>query len=117
MIYETVNIRVASIQNNFQNIPVNLFSKSINELLNNDIIEIPDYKDETIATFGLKYIAEESGCKSGYLFSVKSIDDKFIGILGVDYTRKKTKLNDDTVNRLVNQSSTIGGVLMNHLKG
>ncbi len=37
MIYETVNIRVASIQNNFQNIPVNLFSKSINELLNNDI--------------------------------------------------------------------------------
>jgi hypothetical protein len=117
MIYETVNIRVASIQNNFQNIPVNLFSKSINELLNNDIIEIPDYKDETIATFGLKYIAEESGCKSGYLFSVKSIDDKFIGILGVDYTRKKTKLNDDTVNRLSNQSSTIGGVLMNHLKG
>jgi hypothetical protein len=117
MIYETVNIRVASIQNNFQNIPVNLFSKSINELLNNDIIEIPDYKDETIATFGLKYIAEESGCKSGYLFSVKSIDDKFIGILGVDYTRKKTKLNDDTVNRLANQSSTIGGVLMNHLKG
>ncbi len=117
MIYETVNFKVSSIQNNFQNIPVNLFSKSINQLLNNDIIEIPDYKDETIATFGLKYIAEESGCKSGYLFSVKSIDDKFIGILGVDYTRKKTKLNDDTVNRLVNQSSTIGGVLMNHLKG
>lgn len=117
MIYETVNVKVSSIQNNFQNIPVNLFSKSINELLKNDIIEIPDFKDETIATFGLKYIAEESGCKSGYLFSIKSIDDKFIGILGVDYTRRKTNLNDDVVNRLSVKASSIGGVLMSHLKG
>ena len=117
MIYETVNVKVSSIQNNFQNIPVNLFSKSINELLKNDIIEIPDFKDETIATFGLKYIAEEYGCKSGYLFSIKSIDDKFIGILGVDYTRRKTNLNDDVVNRLSVKSSSIGGVLMSHLKG
>jgi hypothetical protein len=116
MIYETVSIKVNSIQNNFQNIPVSLFSKSINELLKNDVIEIIDFKDETIATFGLKYIAEESGCKSGYLFSIKSIDDKFIGILGVDYTGKKTKLNDDTINRLSIKATSIGGVLMNHLK-
>ena len=33
-----------------------------------------DYKDETIATFGLKYIAEDTGCKSGYLFAIKTID-------------------------------------------
>jgi len=117
MIYETVNIKVSSIQNNFQNIPVSLFSKSINELLKNDVIEITDFKDETISTFGLKYIAEESGCKSGYLFSIKSIDDKFIGILGIDYTRKKTILNHDIVNRLSVKASSIGGVLMNHLKG
>jgi len=116
MIYETVNIKVSSIQNNFQNIPVSLFSKSINELLKNDVIEITDFKDETISTFGLKYIAEESGCKSGYLFSIKSIDDKFIGILGIDYTRKKTILNHDIVNRLSVKASSIGGVLMNHLK-
>lgn len=117
MIYETVNIHVNSIQNNFQNIPVSLFSKSINELLKNEIIEIPDFKDETISTFGLKYIAEESGCKSGYLFAIKSIDDKFIGILGVDYTGEKTNLTDETINRLSIKATSIGGVLMNHLKG
>jgi hypothetical protein len=116
MIYETVNVSVNSIQNNFQNIPVSLFSKSINELLKNDVIEIPDFKDETISTFGLKYIAEESGCKSGYLFSIKSIDDKFIGILGIDYTGIKTNLSDDTINRLTVKASSIGGVLMSHLK-
>ena len=54
VIYESVNIGVGSIQSGFQNIPVNLFSKSINELLENDVIEIHDFKDETIATYGLK---------------------------------------------------------------
>ncbi len=52
IIYETVNSNVSSVQSNFHNIPVNLFSKSINQLLLNDVIEIPDYKDEKIATYG-----------------------------------------------------------------
>ena len=56
VMYETVHPGVSSIQSNFHNIPVNLFSKSINQLLVNDVIEIPDFKDEAISTFGLKYI-------------------------------------------------------------
>lgn len=115
VMYEAVNPGVSSVQSNFHNIPVNLFSKSINELLNNDIIEIPDYKDEKIATFGLKYIAEDTGCKSGYLFSIKTIDDKFIGTLGLDFTKKKTKLDIEAINHLQVHASSLGGVLMNHL--
>ena len=115
IMYETVNPGVSSVQTNFHNIPVNLFSKSINELLNNDVIEIPDYKDETIATFGLKYIAEDTGCKSGYLFAIKTIDDKFIGTLGIDYTKKKTKLDMESINHLLVHATSLGGVLMNHL--
>jgi hypothetical protein len=116
IIYETVHPGVTSVQSNFHNIPVNLFSKSINELLVNDAIEIPDYKDETIATFGLKYIAEESGCKSGYLFAIKTIDGKFIGTLGLDYTKRKTKLDVESINHLQVHASSLGGVLMNHLQ-
>ena len=114
--YETVKVGIASIQNNFQNIPVNLFSKSINQLLENSIIEIYDYKDETIPTFGMKYIAEESGCKSGYLFAIKSIDGKFIGTLGLDFTKRKTKLDIESINHLAVHASAIGGVLMTHLQ-
>jgi hypothetical protein len=66
----------------------------MNELVKNNHISISDFKDHKIPTFGLKYIAEESGCKSSYIFAIKSIDDKFIGVLG---------------------SSSIGGVLMTHL--
>jgi hypothetical protein len=117
IIYESVNTGVSSIQTGFQNIPVNLFSKSINELLENDVIEIPDYKDETIATYGLKYAAEESGCKSSYLFSVKTIDDKFIGTLGLDFTKRKTKFDIESINHLQVHATSIGGVLMGHLNG
>jgi len=117
IIYEAVNVNVNSIQSNLRNIPVNLFSRSINELLNNDVIEIPDFKDETVATFGLRYIAEETGCKSGYLFAIKTIDDKFIGVLGIDYTKRKTRLDMEAINHLQVHASSLGGVLMNHLKG
>ena len=115
VIYESVNIGVGSIQSGFQKIPVNLFSKSINLLLENDFIEVSDFKDETIATYGLKYAAEESGCKSCYLFSVKTIDGKFIGTLGLDFTKRKTALDIESINRLLVHATSIGGVLMGHL--
>ena len=115
VIYETVHPGVNSIQSNFHNIPVNLFSKSINELLQNDVIEIPDYKDEKISTFGLKYVAEENGCKSGYLFAIKTIDGRFIGTLGLDYTKRKTNLDMESINHLQVHASSLGGVLMTHL--
>jgi hypothetical protein len=116
VVYETVNIGVGSIQSNFQNIPVSLFSKSTNELLDNDIISIIDYKDPTIETYGLKYVAEESNCKSGYLFAIKTIEDKFIGCLGIDYTKRKTKLDLESITQLSIDAAIIGGVLNNHLQ-
>lgn len=115
IMYETVGQHAQSVQTNFKNIPVNLFSKSINELLNNDSIEIYDYADEKIPTFGLKYIAEETGCKSSYLFAIKTIEDKFIGILSVDYTKDKKDLTFEEVNHLQVHASSIGGVLMSYL--
>ena len=117
IMYETVNTGVSSVQSNFHNIPVNLFSKSINELLNNDVIEIPDFKDETVSTFGLKYIAEDTGCKSEYLFAIKTIDEKFIGSLGIEYTKRKKKLDMESINHLQVHASALGGVLMSHLQG
>jgi len=116
MVYEVVNANVISVQSNFQNIPVSLFSKSTNYLLENDIIEIQDFKDDTIATHGLKYVAEEGGCKSGYLFAIKTIDDKFIGCLGLDFVKRKTKLDMESINHLAVHATAIGGVLHNHLQ-
>ena len=63
----------------------------------------------------LKYIAEENGCKSGYLFAIKSIDEKFIGTLGLDFTKRKTKLDMESINHLQVHATALGGVLMSHL--
>ena len=116
IMYETVNTGVSSVQTNYQNIPVHLFSKSLNQLVTGDAIEISDYDDEKIATYGLKYAAEESGCKSGYLFAIKTIDGKFIGVLGIDYTKNKTQLDDDVITNIMIHASSLGGVLINHLE-
>jgi hypothetical protein len=110
VIYETVQANVSSIQSNFRNIPVNLFSK----LLENDKIIIPDYKDITVATYGLKYVAESTDCKSGYLFAIKTIDDKFIATLGLDYTKEKMNLSQKSINELERHASLLGGVLMSY---
>ena len=115
IMYESVSANANSVQSNFKNIPVNLFSKSINQLLQNDVIEVADFKDETIATYGLKYVAEETGCKSAYHFSIKTIEDKFIGVLAIDYTKRKTRLDMEAINHLQNHASSIGGVLMTYL--
>ena len=92
-----------------------MFSRPINELLENNTISIPDYKDEKIATYGLKYLADELGTKSTYMFAIKTIDDKFIGIFSIEFTKKKTKLDIETVNLLSNHATAIGGVINNHL--
>lgn len=115
VIYETVSTGASSIQANFQNIPVNLFSKSINQLLENDVIEIADFKDETVSTYGLKYLAESTGSKSEYLFAIKTLDDRFIGSLGIEFTREPVALDIESINHISIHASSIGGVLMNHL--
>jgi hypothetical protein len=116
IIYEVVSLRTPSVQTNFKNIPVNLFSKSINQLLLNDVIEIEDFSDNTIATYGLKYIAEESGCKSAYLFSIRTIEGRFIGVLSVEYTNEIKRLDMESINHLQVHASSIGGVLMSYLQ-
>jgi hypothetical protein len=115
MTYEVVGPSVQSIQSNFQNIPVSMFSRAINQLLTEDEIAITDFKDETVATYGLKYIAEEVGTRSSYMFAVKTIEGKFIACLGVDYKRK-TKLSDESIAHLAVYAAAIGGVLNMSLK-
>ena len=65
---------------------------------------------------GLKYVAEESNCKSSYLFAIKTIEEKFIGVLSVDFTKRKTKLDIESINHLQNHATAIGGVLMTYLQ-
>jgi hypothetical protein len=111
MVYEVVSPGTVSVQTGYQNIPVGLFSKSLNYLLEHEVIHIEDFKDEKIATHGLKYIAENHGTKSQYGFAMKTIDGKFVGVLGMDYSKRKTRLEPDDMAHIAVLAATIGGVL------
>jgi len=115
MIYEVVGINAHSIQSQFQNIPVNLFTKSLKQLLENNVIEIFDFKDETTPTFGLKYIAEETGCKSAYAFAIKTIDGRYIATMGLDYTKKRVRLDELDIAEIKTESAIMGGSLLGKL--
>jgi len=114
--YETVSSNAPSLQLSLKNIPVALFSKSFNRLLSDNMIIIPDFKDESISTYGLGYLAEEYKNKSQYLFAIKNFEGKFIAIMGVDYTTEKHRLKTKEIEDLVHTSIALGGVLSNHLK-
>lgn len=115
IVYETVTYGTFSLQSSLQNIPVNLFSKSLNYLLTHNVIEIPDHSIDTLDTYGLKSFSDGTGCKSGYFFAIKTIDDKFVGVLGVEFTKDLQELDSMQISELSNYASLIAGVLMREL--
>lgn len=116
MIYEAVSTDADSIRQNFQNIPINLFSKSINRLLDHDKLIIVDYKDEETATYGLRYLAEETGCKSSYMFALKNVDGKMIGVLSAEAVKRKKELSEETFESLKTYAAQIGIILDTYLR-
>jgi hypothetical protein len=113
--FEQVKHAKDATRDNFQNIPVNLFSKSFSRVLTHDYVAIPDFKDETLATYGLKYIAEENGTKSSYIFAIRTVENRLIGLLGIDYTTRKKTLDSEDIIKLRLEATKLGGVLMSQL--
>jgi hypothetical protein len=112
MIYEVVAPQVTSIQHTLQNVPVGLFSRSLNQLIEENFIAITDFKDLDVRTYGLRSIAEANNCKSGYIFAVKSFEGKLVGVLGLDYTKRKTKLDQKDIIDLELHAAGLSGVLV-----
>lgn len=115
--YEISKIGVSSISHVFNNIPCSLYPKAFKHMLEdeNKGIFIPDFNDPIVATFGLKGAAESVGTKSGYNIPLFSLDNKYIGVLGVDYVTKKKKLTKDEWEHLQIKASRIAGYLSSYL--
>lgn len=109
MTYELTSSTV--MQNLFQNIPTGLFSKAINELSEDNVINIPNfqnYNSYNLEAFGinLKY-------NSIYLFPLFTIDNKFVGFIGIGYDNENN-LDENTINKIKIEARSIAGVLMNN---
>jgi hypothetical protein len=64
----------------------------------------------------LRGAAESVGTKSSYLIPLFSLDDKYIGVLGVDYVIRKKKMTKDDWEHLQIKGSRIAGYLSSYLK-
>ena len=76
---------------------------------------IPDFNDPKVATYGLKGAADSVGTKSSFLVPLFTLDDKYIGTIGIDYVGKKKKLTKDDWEHFQIKAGRIAGYLSSHL--
>ena len=115
--YEVTKTGISSVSHTFNNIPTSLYPHAFNHMLNGEQkgIFIPDFKDKKVATYGLKGAADSVGTKSSYVIPLFTLDEKFIGCLGMDYVSRKKKLTKDQWEHLQIKAGRISGYLSSHL--
>ena len=116
--YEVTKAGVSSVSHTFNNIPTSLYPKAFDHMLNGEQkgIFINDFNDPKIATYGLKGAAESVGTKSSYVIPMFTLDEKFVGSLGIDYVGKKKKLTKDQWEHLQIKAGRIAGYLSSYLQ-
>lgn len=116
--YEVTKTGISSVSQIFNNIPTSLYPKAFNHMLQDEQkgIFVPDFDDPTIPTWGLRGAAESVGTKSSYVIPLFTLDNKFIGSMGMDYVTRKKKITKDEWEHLQIKANRIGGYLSSHLQ-
>ena len=116
--YEVTKAGVSSVSHTFNNIPTSLYPKAFDHMLNGEQkgIFINDFNDPKIATYGLKGAAESVGTKSSYVIPMFTLDEKFVGSLGLDYVGRKRKLNKNEWEHLQIKAGRIAGYISSYLE-
>ena len=113
--YEVTKAGVSSVSHTFNNIPCSLYPKTFEHTMDGNSIFIPDFSDPKIATYGLKEAAKSVGTKSSFLVPLFTLDDKYIGNIGIDYVTRKKKLTKNDWEHFQIKAGRIAGYISNHL--
>ena len=116
--YEVTKAGVSSVSHTFNNIPTSLYPKAFDHMLNGEQkgIFINDFNDPKTATYGLKGAAESVGTKSSYVIPMFTLDEKFVGSLGLDYVGRKRKLTKNEWEHLQIKAGRIAGYISSYLE-
>jgi hypothetical protein len=114
--YEITKVGVAPASQVFKDIPISLYSRAMNEILENGHIYVSNFEDTTIDSYCLKSAAFATGTKSSYIVALYDIaTDRCIGTVGVDYVKKR-ELHHEQIDVLNERSNRIAGYLSVYLK-
>jgi len=113
--YEVTKAGVSTVSHTFNNIPCSLYPKAFEHMMEGQGIFIPNFSDPKTATYGLKGAAESVGTKSSFLVPLFTLDNKYIGNIGIDFVGRKRKLTKDDWEHFQIKAGRIAGYLSNHL--
>jgi len=113
--YEVAKVGVSSVAHTFNNIPCSLYPKTFEQLMGGEGIFINDYHDPKVATYGLRQAIESTGTKSTYLIPLFTLDEKFLGCIGIDYVTKKKRMTKDEWEHFQIKAGRIAGYLSSYL--
>jgi len=114
--YEVTKAGVSTVSHTFNNIPCSLYPKAFEHMMDGQGIFIPNVSDPKVAIYGLKGAAESVGTKSSYVIPLFTLDDKYIGNMGIDFVSKKKKLTKDDWEHFQIKAGRISGYLSSHLE-
>ena len=112
MSYEQIDNGISSIQLDKQNIPVSACITTIKPTIENGEFYAPDTKEYPEGL--CKYHLLEDGVKSTYYWPLIDLHNNVIGMVRIDYVKRKTKLSDDDASKLELLSSQLPGYLIGH---
>ena len=113
--YEVAKIGISSIAHTFNNIPCSLYPRAFEHMMGGNGIFINDYADKKVATYGLNEAAKSVGTKSTYIIPLFTLDEKYLGALGVDFVSKKKRLTKDEWEHFQIKAGRIAGYISSHL--
>ena len=115
--YERTTDRTASIKDTFQNIPVSLFPKAFSLIYKDGEIIVPNTTENTIDCGLFQVQGKEYKTKSFYVFSIKDINNNFIGSLTISYYEKEHNFTQEEWILIRQKIGAIGAILTDYLHG
>lgn len=116
VMHEVSRLGVSSLGMTFNNLPVSLFSRSIEQQMIGNTIYISDVTNPEISTFGLKAALESVGTVSAVSKGIFDMStDSLIGSIGLDYLHA-TNLTKEEINAFNMRSERMSGYISNFIK-
>jgi hypothetical protein len=109
--YEHNTPGTSKIQQQFQNVPLSFFSRSMKQLYDNNEIVVNDMKDEAEQTYGLRDASLNTGCQSLIMLALKTPNGRFHGCLGIENVKEQKGFAEDDLEKAREASQFIAGTL------
>lgn len=112
--YETLKFGIDSIKLHYQNIPISLFHKYIENIQQSRWVKV-NFIEHNVEMYDIEPIGEYHGIKTRYSFAIFTLDDKFAGFLELDFMQNIANLSDKQITKLQQEAGAIGGILINSI--